>query len=285
MMGVMLIYKNDIGTVEMSGDSTGNVRICSIEGLGPVIKEYNAAVYSGQTGQRTISSQILPRCITVGLEVIGKNILPIIQQALRTLSREGTLYIKASGSERRIECNQVQIPDITRILKGQISTFAVQFVCDNPYFEDGEDIVVPLYKRTKLLATPFNLPCMFGEIVLEADINVSDTMEVEPIITMYYPKATDGTERIVITNRTTGASICLDYAPCAEDTVVIDVKNRNITSSKTGNIINYLSNDTFLGDFVLTAGRNVISVDLGDLTAEFTAQCRYSSFYGEAVIV
>ncbi|MBR5155158.1 MAG: phage tail family protein [Clostridia bacterium] len=284
-MSLTLTYKNDIGTVTMSGGGRGDVRICSLEGLGPVSNEYIVAVYSGHNGQSTISSRALARSITVALEIISENISSIMPKILRVLSRSGTLYINDYNVDRKIECSQVQVPDVTRVLKGKISTFAVQFVCDNPYFEDGENTVVPLYKRTKLLSNPFTMPCMFGEIVTGAEIEILGIDDVEPVITMYYPDALGGVENITIANETTGKSICLNYAPQVDDTVVIDVKKRNITSSKAGNLINYLSNDTFLGDFVLKGGINIISVDLGDVTSGFTVECRYSNRYMEAVIV
>ncbi len=284
-MSLTLIYKNALGTVTMTGRGRDDVRICSIEGLGPVNYDYTTAVYSGQRGQKTIFSRALERSITIALEVTGGDISSVMSQLLRVLSEGGTLYIKAFHLDRRIECSQVQIPDVTGVLKGEIATFAVQFISDDPYFEDGEDIVVPLYKQTKLLSTPFEMPCILGEIVMGAEIEILGTIAVEPTITMYYPDALGGIENITITNQTTGKSICLDYTPQEDDTVEIDVKNRKITSSKNGNIINYISEDTFLGDFVLERGMNVISVDLGDVSSGFTVQCRYSNLYNEAVIV
>ena len=65
---------------------------------------------------------------------------------------------------------------------------------------------------------------------------------------------------LLIKNLSTGKQIQLDYAPGDTDTVVIDIKNRKVTSALMGNIINYLTNDTFLGDFVFVPGMNVIEV-------------------------
>ena len=285
-MGLTLTYKNELGTVVMQGGGQSSpLRITAIEGLGLVHREYNAAIYSGYDGQETLGSRAAARCITIALEVMSENITQVVRDALRVFSQSGMLYIKNEELDRRIYCSQVQIPDVTRVLRGQIATFTVQFVCDSPYFEDAADTAVPLYKRTKLLSTPFTLPTMFGEIVLGGNIEIKGTISVEPIVTIYYPTALEGAESIILINETTGKRIQLDYAPQADDTVTIDVKNRKIYSTLSGNLINYLANDSFLGDFVLSRGKNVISLDLGDVTSDFTVECKYNNLYNEAVIV
>ena len=284
-MSLTLTYKNELGTVLMQGGGTSSLRITAIEGMGPVTREYNAAVYAGYDGQETLGSRAAARTITIALELTGKNISHEVRKNLDILSQSGMLYIKNEDLDRRIYCSQVQIPDVTRVLKGQIATFAVQFVCDSPYFEDAEDTVVPLYKRTKLLNTPFTLPTTFGEIILGGRIEVNGNISTEPTITMYYPESLEGVESIILTNDTTGKTIRLDYTPQADDTVTVDIKNRKITSSASGNIINYLTDDSFLGDFVLVRGINVISVNVGDITSGFTMECRCNNLYNEAVIV
>ncbi len=285
-MSLILTYKNEFGTVMMQGKSGGDsLRITAIEGLGLVTREYNEAVYSGYDGQETLGSRAAARSITIALEALGKNIAQMVRDAFRVFSQSGMMYIQNEDLDRRIYCSQVQIPDVTRVLRGQIATFAVQFVCDNPVFEDREDTVVPLYERTKLLGTPFTLPTKFGEIVAGSSIEIKGTIPIEPVITMHYPEALADTEDVTLTNETTGKRIQLNYEPKADDTVTIDIKNRKITSSVSGNLINFLSNDSFLGEFVLERGTNVLSVDLGDVAPDFTIQCRYNNLYNEAVIV
>lgn len=285
-MGLTLTYKNDLGTVIMQGGGQDSpLRITAIEGMGLVTREYNTAVYSGHDGQETLNSRAAARSITIALEVIDKNAADIVYSALDVLGKSGMLYIENKDLSRRIKCSQVQIPDVARVLRGQIATFAVQFICDSPFFEDRNDTVLPLYKRTKLLSTPFALPTMFGEIALGGKIEIKGTISVEPVITVYYPTEIEGSESIILTNDTTGKSVQLDYAPKAEETITIDIKNRKVVSNISGNIINHLSDDTFLGDFVLVRGVNVISVNVGDVTSDFTIECRYNNLYSQAVIV
>ena len=284
-MGLTLKYKNNLGTVLMQGGGQESpLRVTGIDGIGLVHREYNTAVYSGYDGQETLGSRTLARSITVAVEVVDKAAVQVMRHAFDVLSQGGKLYIKDGNLERCITCNQVHVTETNRILRGQILTFAVQFICDSPFFEDAYDTVVPLYKRIKLLETPFALPAMFGEIILGGSIEIKGALSVEPIITIHYPTKLEGTESIVLTNGTTGKSVRLDYAPSADETITIDIKNRKVTSSINGNIINYISRDTFLGDFVLIKGINTISVNVGDITSDFTIECRYNNLYNEAVI-
>ena len=284
-MSMEMKFKNALGEVVLNGDSRGEFRICEVEGLGPVLNEYITAIYSNYDGQETLSQRATPRTVTMRLEVASSNSAKTLRDALRVLEQKGTLYIKTEEFERRIWCSQIQIPDVKRVLKGQIATFTMQLICDSPYFEDAEDLIVPLYKRTKLLSTPFTLPTAFGEIVLGSKLRIDGSISTEPVITLHYPEALETAESIVLINETTGKCIRLDYAPKKDDTVTVDIKSRKITSSVSGNIINYLADDSFLGDFVLVRGLNIISVNVGDVTAGFTAECRYNNLYSEAVIV
>lgn len=285
-MSLTLTYKNELGTVSMQGGGNSSpLRITAIEGLGLVSREYNVAIYSGYDGQETLGSRAAARTITIALEVNGRNAVIELRSALHIFSRAGMLYIKNDDIDRRIKCNQVHAPDITRVIRGEVATFVVQLVCDSPFFEDSADTSEALYKREKILKTPFELPTMLTRGTLGATINVLGAIPVEPIITMRYPKALAGVESVIITNESTGAAIRLDYAPKNNDTVMIDIKNRKITSSVQGNIINNLSGESFLGDFVLVPGLNILSVDLGDVTLDFTIECKYNNLYNEAVIV
>lgn len=284
-MGMEFVYKNGFGEVTMTGNSGGMLRICAAEGLGPIIYDYNAAIFSGYDGQETVSRRALPRHITLSLEINMSNAKQNINEILDILQFSGTLYINDKEVKRRISCSQTHIPEIKSVLRGEIATFAVQFVCDNPFFEDAEDTVVPLYERRKKLATPFSLPSVFSEIVLGGRVEIKGTENAEPIITVYYPNAFDGAETLLIKNLSTGKQIQLDYAPGDTDMVVIDIKNRKVTSALMGNIINYLTNDTFLGDFVFVPGMNVIEVMIGDVPAEFAVECKYNSLYRKAVVV
>lgn len=284
-MGLRVRYENALGVVEMTGGGESELRITKMDGFGLVGREYNTVVYSGYDGQETVSSRALPRAITMAVEFCCNNIAEKLKKALLVLNQKGSLLVETDGFSRRIFCNQVTVTDSERILKNRISAMVIQFVCDSPYFEDAEDTVVALYRRVKLLETPFSLPTMFGDIVIGANIYVSGAFSVEPVLTLYYPEELEKAESIVITNETNGAVIRLEYTPSKNDVVTVDIKNRKISSSLNGNLIQNLSDDTFLGDFVLEKGINIINLFVGDVSSGFIAECKYNNLYSEAVIL
>ena len=281
-----ITYTNSNGTVKMQGGGASSpLRITEIDGLGLTEREYSVAVYANYDGQNTFNSRAVARTITIALELCGKDISAIIRSAINVFSKSGTLRITDEHTDRKITCHQVQMPELSRVLKGQILAFVIQFVCDSPFFEDAEDSILPLYQREKLISSPFSLPCMFGKITAGANIEIRGGISVEPIISIYCPQAFEGVENIIVSNETTGKVIKLDYAPSDNEKIVIDVKNRKITSSKNGNIINYLTEDTFIGDFVLAPGLNILTVNIGDTTSGFAIECQYNNLYNEAVII
>ncbi len=280
-MGLLVKYKNLLGTVEMCGA----IRVTRIEGLGLAEKEYDVAIFSGYDGQETVFSRALPRYITIGLEFFSKNQTELVKNTLRILSQPGYLFIEDDNFSRKIFCNQINAPAPERVLKGQISTLVVQFTCDNPYFEDGQDSRIPLYRRTKNLFGTFSLPMAFGETLMGETIRNVGDFSIEPIITINCIKKLETEETVVITNKTTGKSIQFAYTPQGNDEIIIDIKNRTIVSNISGNLINNLSDDSFLGDFVLALGDNDVSVLVGDASSGFAVECRLSNLYDEAVIV
>ena len=284
-MSLTLTYENEKGKVVMGGGRNNPLQITAVEGLGLPERDYNVAVYANHNGQETLSSRANARCIMIGVEIVSNNVAAIVRETLSVFSESGMLYIKNSELDRRIYCNQIQLPDVTRVINGRIATFAVQLVCDEPFFEDLANTVTPLYRKRNMLETPFVLPCVFSEIIVGGSIEIKGNLDVEPVITIYYPKALENAESIILTNETTGKKISIEYAPISSDVVVIDVKKRKITSKTKGNLINSMTTDSFLGDFVLKKGINDISVNIGDVTTGFMIECKYNNCYNEAVIV
>ncbi len=278
-------YKNSIGSVIMQGNSASLLRVIAAEGLGIAQREYTAAVFADYDGQETVTSRALPRCITLSTEICGKDISAQLHRVLRILSAPGYLYLGDKTANRRIFCSQTKIPDPVRVLKGKISTLAVQFVCDNPYFEDATETCIALYKRTKELSTPFTLPGMTGTTTTGAELFNKGDISAEPIIRIICPMALDSAESVVISNLTTGKKLQFSCTPGEGEEIVIDIPNRKIYGSSIGNMLGFLSDDSFLGDFVLAPGGNILTVAVGDVTSGFTVECTYNNLYSEAVEV
>lgn len=283
-MKLKLSYKNNRGTAELCGGSSP-FRVTQITGLGLPERQFMTTSYTGYDGQETYGSTCLARSITMAGDISSRTLRSDLQLLADILSVPGYLYIQSGEMERRIFCNQTVFPDAERILHGKICTFTVQFVCDNPYFENAQDISVPLYSRTKNLTTSFLLPCTFGTTVAGADIKLCCSNSVEPIIHVLFPETLEHSTTVVLTNETTGKKIELDYVPSGGEEIVIDIKNRTATSTVNGNIINSLSDDTFLSEFYLGYPENRLNAMVGDISAGIFVECIYNEKYSEAMLV
>ena len=65
--------------------------------------------------------------------------------------------------------------------------------------------------------------------------------------------------------------------------IEINIGDRTITSSKNGNIISKISDDTFLSDFNLKKGANLINVLNYNPNETLKVECIFNNSYVEAV--
>ena len=75
------------------------------------------------------------------------------------------------------------------------------------------------------------------------------------------------------------------YTPQSGDVVKIDIPNRRLTSSRLGTITEQLSDDTYLSDFRLERGRNVIGVSVGDAQSGAVVACIFNNKYLESAVI
>ncbi len=280
-----LKYKNSAGEVSFAGGGSSPLRLTAVHGLSLADREYHTVSYANYDGQETVSSRVLPRTITISGDVSAVNAAEVMRDMINVLQDAGYLYIYDGEIKRRIYCNQTVFPDAERILRGKIASFAVQFVCDNPFFEDEIDTSVALYSRTKKLQTPFSLPTMFGETVAGATVYVEGRASVEPILTLHFSKNISNAATVKIMNRTSGECIELNHSPIANEVITIDIKNRTAESSVSGNILGELTDESYLSRFALVGGRNDVEVSAGAVTLGITVKCVYNNKYTECVVI
>ncbi len=310
-----ITYQNDIGTLNFNGGCGHHAwRILEIDGLGIAPKSFNTVHYPATIGQRTLSETIDARTITIQCDVnsiksqycrASSNHWEI-SKALKILNVPGTLIISDGVRTRKINARCVEAVQGER--HGGYIVFAMQFVCDYPYFEDLDTNTMHLFKVEKLIGTTtrwylkknqltldsvekgkFILPCMFTRKTSEANvINIGD-VDTEPIIKISlsgekYNWETDKLGMLIINNKSTNQKIELNLQE-AEETkkVIIDIPNRKIYSLDHKNLIHYLSPTSFLSDFWFQTGNNLISVD-NYISASCLVECEFSNKYVEAVI-
>ncbi len=285
-MALTLTYKNKIGEVIMYGGGNHTIRIKEIAGLGTVGFEYVGAVYTGCDGQKTLSKRALPRTLTIAVDIGGSDALKELRRVTDIMSEAGMLYISDGCSlSRRIYCDRCEIPDVERRVRGKVCSLTVQFICDSPYFEDAEDTEVPIYRRIKKLSTEFSLPCEFGAVTSQNTAFSEGSVATEPKITIKFTRDAEKEENITVTNVTNGAKISFGYMPRAGDTVCADIADRRLVSSRYGDITDTLSDDTYLNDFYLERGKNILNVSVGDVQSGVMVACVFNNKYFEAAVI
>lgn len=315
-----ITYENEIGRLDFSGGSgKGAWRILEIDGLGLAEKSYQTVTYPGGAGQRTVSETAGARVITIQCDVncihgtyksTAGNAFEA-SKALKILNEPGALFIGNGGRNRKIEARCTQAAQGQRY--GGYLVFAMQFICDYPYFEDPAVQTIPIFKRENLIgcgvrwflepdasgkdswkseplaADAFQLPCIFSRRVSEANILNAGDVEAEPVIRIRmqggeYSGESGESGTLAIHNLTTCQKIELNLADAGKvSTVTIDIHNRKIFSQDEENLIHYLAPTSFLSDFWLQKGQNLIQVD-NYLSDSCSVVCEFSNKYVEAVI-
>lgn len=283
---IYVSYENEYGKIGMGGGAHPRFNIREITGLGLPEKNYNTVTYAGTDGQETISETVLPRTITIGGDISG-NLQHEIANAAKVLNHPGTLYIQSLAKRRRIPCRCIAF-DISERRQGKLfQPFVFQFTADSPYFLDMENRTIAVFKRIDQITPSFSFPLVFTRRDNEADIVNAGDSNTEPIFYIYNTARAASTYSdeygIEIVNQTTGASIFLLYHTQDGEVITIDIPRRKISSDVNGNIINCISDDTFLSDFTLTPGTNHITVTNHNIDENIEVMCEYSSRYVEAV--
>lgn len=276
---ISLIFKNEIGEVVLNGENS-IWRTISISGLGLVNKNYNTVSYYGVNGQETISSSSCARAITISGDIICDDIQSELSRAIRIFNSGGEFIIKSKNINRKIYCNQVVFPDCERLFN--IGKFVLQFVCDDPFFNDASDNKICAYDLEKNIYETFTLPMVFSTIITECSINNNGDEISYPVFYVSCTNPDFSSQNLIIKNKTTSKQLTMNYSITDGENIIVDTINRKITSNINGNIISYISNDSKLSDMYLKPGVNVIEI-FSDETEGLSITCEYKNNYIEAV--
>ena len=282
---MLIWFENEYGKFEMGGSGHPVANITAIAGLGIPPLNREAVRYPYSAGQTVLAETDLPRTITIGGTIYGGAY--IVSQINRILYAKGTLYFAFDdGRQRRIDCRCTSLPDPERQGR-ELYEFAVQFVCDHPYFKDAENTVIPTYLRIDLIATTFVLPCVFTERIVNSVIKLSGDRPVNPIFHIRNKKVDDTPSSeygMLIENLSTGKFLKLDYDIQENEIITVDIDKLTVISNKNGSIINAISDDTILSDFTLAVGENNLKFTNLNSANDIEALIEFSPLYVEAVL-
>ncbi len=277
---MQLIYENELGRVCLGGGKADSLNITEIHGLSFPETSADTVSFSGAPGQTVVSVSVLPRTITVTGDIIDKT-GKITSKSARIFSKSGTLYVVLKSGKREISARALSFEPQKR--KGIFVPFSLQFICDNPYFEDSFETLENVYKKEKLLSSPFYLPAMVSKRTTEGIVLNRGTYKNEPLFLITTKENAPCPEGIVIENKTTGKKIKLLCDVLKDETITVDIKNRKITSNIRGNLISTLSGDSLLSELYLIEGINEISAYAKEEPELLCVTLKFKNSYVEAL--
>ncbi len=253
-------YISDGGSVTLGGGDNPMFNVTSLSGFDFPKREYTTVTFAGENGITTIGKKDSARTLTIAGDLCGDK--DDIIRACKAFYYDGELVCIFGDVRRKIQCKCTTLDDFTRYAHSGISSFAVQFTADYPYFTDIYQTITPIYSCKNLVTDSFSLPCVFTERLIMADIYNHGDKYVYPILELKnIGTASESVGNIIITNNTTGAKLSLaGYSMSAYEVISVDLATRQINSSACGNITNYISDDTDMSKFYLDMGKNNLSL-------------------------
>lgn len=275
-----LIFENELGGFEMAGGGDAQIRITKINGIG--IQPYERQLLSSYDfdGAAESARRLPVRCITAAGDI--RSDPRRAAELMRILSEPCRLLLSGSGIEREIQISAAEAEFGEK--NGPYMKFALSLSCDDPYFYDAEETVGGLFVRTKLINSQTTLPAVFSTRQAEAEVKVKGDRAVEPIIEILGGEARTGEGSIAIENLTDEKAFVINYVPQKDERITIDVANRTITSDIEGNIIKYISDDSFMSDLVIEKDKTRMRAVGYGATGTMSAYIRYKNKYIEAFI-
>lgn len=265
------------------GEGKSPLKIRSFEGLGLPTRSRKTVTYSGRAGQSLISSVFDARTVTLGLDLLltGSEALDYENKMLAAVAEDGVLQI---GS-REIGCSVVSLTP-AQICKGNYPRYAVQFICDYPYFRDITPVSADLFRRVSNIKSSFTFPLVVSTLENSSAIVNDGVTAAEPVISirlgdsaLAFPLDAGSTQELfTLTNQTTGAVIELNLSGFGSGSFTVDVPNRRIYSPEA-ELTGLLADDIFMCDFVLAPGENRITAVWGDGTTPAYASVSFKREY------
>ena len=255
-----MYYKSNAGKVIFRFGGDYPVRVTDIEGLYPLERNFNTIRYADIDGVDSVSSAIGGRNVTVAGDIRISN-KQFLRDMLKVLNEPGELFMDFGEKKRKLICRSAHFTPGQR--NAMYMKFVIVFCSDEPYFCDFDEEMTYVRKRTDAVEKSFILPCVFTERFTENEIIVNGDVSCEPVFEITCVKAAQvqGEECGIIVENETHGNIIELYTYLLQDEIIeIDVENRKITSDLRGNLIKYISDNTFLHEFKFGQGLNHIKV-------------------------
>lgn len=167
----------------------------------------------------------------------------------------------------------------TKQVQGK-QTFTAEFELYKFYWKAENKLKRLLYEKKDMLKDTFTLPMVFTEITDSAFVYNYGDIECGYVMTVFCPYNDENeVTSFTVSNITAGTKLHFDYAlsPGEKVTVKSSQTEFTVTSSKSGNIIHKLSDDSDF--FTLEKGKNNIRISTDNTAVTLTAKIEFYNTY------
>ena len=279
---MIFTFSNEMGEFSLYGSMNDGFGVCSVSGLEMLEPVRTLNSYSKEDGMIENTRQYKQRIITISGDLkVDDKFFERVRKMVRVLSIPSSLEIVNKEKKRKITVNAATI---TRgEINNSFQNFVIQLSCDYPHFSDISKIKTPIFKRNNLLKMDSVLPMILSERRSEGTVlNVGD-IKIYPVVIITKKDDALRDSEIIIANQTTNKEIVIKKEMKKDEEIIVDIKNRTITSNIDGNILADLSLYSRLSDFWCCCGQNVISVFLGAQQSGMEVWVEYVAEYLEAI--
>lgn len=239
-------------------------KLLSVSGLGLPQKEVQTITYEGQPGQTTLSETDQYRTITLSFDFEGQ--ASEAQRLYKIIYKPVDILFYGENMRRKISGRVSDMQDLEKVISGQLWNAAIQFVCDNPYFEDFTKVSTNIFGRSDNLPNNYTdeepkiqLPTIATSRFYQSNVKNRGDFDIFPTIKIKNT-GTGSSESVTVSNLTTGQRLKLNHNIPQNQTVTINVDGRKITDDSGNMLLKSLDDTTLLKDFKLIPGYNLISI-------------------------
>lgn len=288
---MLITLKNEYGAFYIGGGNHETARLIEITGLGLAGKEVTSVVFPSQAGHTVKKFRDSERTVTMSFDFYGE---PHIAERLYKILYH-PLYIcinRGDGVRRKIYAYISGECEIESIIFRKWQKIALQFICPNPYFNDGTNLTKNIGGHIDRLPNAYegsewkiSLPCIATERTTRRIIYNNGDVLVYPVFTIknHGSNSQSASHTVTVKNHTTEKSITVTVMISSSDTVIIDVPKRKIT--KNGAVItNCLSDTSVLSEMYLAVGENDLEILTNDANDIIGMDIEYTNNYAAVTL-
>ena len=268
-------------------DSYGKARLIDISGIGVPPKDVTTMVFAGQSGQSITSLRDTERTITMSFDFWASP--REIKELLNLIYGYTSLVFHTVLGVFCITGQCRNSTDFERIIYHRWNKIVLQFVCDNPYFEDINKTVYPIASHIDKFPNLFedgvakiSLPAVATEGFAKASVINRGAVRVYPTIRVTNTSSVTA-KSITVANHTTGAQIVINCNISPNATVVFDLENRRVLC-RDADITHCIADGTSLGAMYLEVGDNELEVTAHDESIFLASEAVFANRHIAVVI-